>query len=51
MSTCRMEEVEEAKEAEDVEDIDSGAPESCLARKLASFGMEVRRSVYTVANK
>jgi len=36
MSTWRMEEVDDAK---DDEDKDSGAVESCLARKLASFGI------------
>jgi hypothetical protein len=41
MSTWRMEEVEVVKEAEDDEDKDSAAVESCLARKLASFGIEV----------
>jgi len=35
-----MEEVEDVKEAEDDEDEDSGAVESCLARKLASLGIE-----------
>jgi len=39
MSTWRMEEVEVVKEAEDDEDKDSAATESCLARKLASFGI------------
>jgi hypothetical protein len=38
MSTCRIE-VEEGEEVEEVEDGDSGAPESRLALKLASFGM------------
>jgi len=42
MSTWRMEEVEDVKEAEeDDEDKDSAAVESCLARKLASFGIAV----------
>jgi hypothetical protein len=36
-----MEEVEVVKEAEDDEDKDSAAVESCLARKLASFGIGV----------
>jgi hypothetical protein len=49
MSTWRIEEVEEAKDAEEVEDKDSGAVESCLARKLASFGIGFRL-LYTVAN-
>jgi len=40
MSTWRMQEVEDVKEAEDDEDEDSGAVESCLARKLASLGIE-----------
>jgi hypothetical protein len=38
MSTWRIEDGEEVKDAEEVEDRDSAA-ESCLARKLASFGM------------
>jgi hypothetical protein len=38
--------VEEAKEVEDVEDEDSGAAESCLARKLASFGMAVQATIH-----
>jgi hypothetical protein len=37
MSTWRIEEFEDA---EDDEDKDSGAVESCLARKLASLGIE-----------
>jgi hypothetical protein len=42
MSTWRMEEVDDAKDDEDDdEDKDSGAVESCLARKLASFGIGV----------
>jgi len=41
-----MEEVEEVKEVEDVEDEDSGTAESCLARKLASFGMEVQATIH-----
>jgi hypothetical protein len=49
MSTWRMKEVKDAEEAEDVEDSDSGAPESCLARKVASFGI-VLRLLYTKAN-
>jgi hypothetical protein len=49
MSTWRIEEVEEVKEVEDVEDEDSGAAESRLARKLASFGMGVQL-LYTQAN-
>jgi hypothetical protein len=40
MSTWRIEEFEDAKDAEDDEDKDSGAVESCLARKLASLGIE-----------
>ena len=36
-----MEEVEDVKEVEDDEDKDSAAVESCLARKLASFGIGV----------
>jgi len=41
MSTWRIEEVEEVKEAEDVEDEEAGASVgACLARKVASFGME-----------
>jgi hypothetical protein len=36
-----MEEVEDVKEAEEDEDKDSTAVESCLARKLASFGIGV----------
>jgi hypothetical protein len=40
MSTWRMEEVQEVKEAEDVEDEGAAsAAGTCLARKLASFGM------------
>jgi hypothetical protein len=41
MSTWRMEEVKEAKDVEEFEDEDSAAAESCLARKLASFGMGI----------
>ena len=37
---------EEVKEVEDVEDKDSGAAESCLARKLASFGMVVQATIH-----
>jgi hypothetical protein len=33
--------MEEVKDVEDDEDKDSAAVESCLARKLASFGIEV----------
>jgi hypothetical protein len=51
MSTWRIEEVEEAEEVKEVEDKDSGAVESCLARKLASFGMGVRCPLYTGANE
>jgi hypothetical protein len=39
MSTWRIEDVEEVKDAEEVEGNDSCAAESCLARKLASFGI------------
>ena len=37
-----MEEVKEAEDVEEIEDEDSAAEKSCLARKLASFGMGVR---------
>jgi hypothetical protein len=46
MSTWRIEDAEEVKEAEEVEDDDSGATESCLARKLASFGMTVQATIH-----
>jgi hypothetical protein len=36
-----MAEVREAEEVEEVEDEDPAVAESCLARKLASFGMAV----------
>jgi hypothetical protein len=45
MSTWRIDDVEEVEEVEDVEDEDSGAAESCLARKLASFGMGVEATI------
>jgi hypothetical protein len=51
MSTWRIEEVEEVKEVEDVEDEDSGATESCLARKLASFGMGVQATIHRSEHK
>jgi hypothetical protein len=38
--------VEEVKEVEDVKDEDSGEAESCLARKLASFGMAVQPTIH-----
>src|SRR5713226_6515199 len=40
MSTWRIEEVEEVEEVEDVEDeAAAGSVGTCLARKVASFGM------------
>jgi hypothetical protein len=39
MSTWRIEDVKEVEEAKELED--SGAGESCLARKVESFGMAV----------
>jgi hypothetical protein len=36
-----MAEVREAEEVEEVEDEDPAVAESCLARKLASFGMGI----------
>jgi hypothetical protein len=46
MSTWRIDEVEEAEEVKEVEDKDSGAGGSCLARKLASFGMVVDATIH-----
>jgi len=46
MSTWRIEEAEEVEEVEDVDDKDSGGAESCLARKLASFGIGVQATIH-----
>ena len=35
----------EVEDAEEVEDADSGAAESCLARKLASLGIGVQATI------
>jgi len=41
-----MEDGEEVKDVEEVGDKDSGAAESCLARKLASFGMSLVATIH-----
>jgi hypothetical protein len=46
MSTWRIEERMEVEDAEEVEDKDSGAAESCLARKLANLGIAVHATIY-----
>ncbi|MBZ5697261.1 MAG: hypothetical protein LAN18_01795 [Acidobacteriia bacterium] len=43
MSTWRIDEVKESEDVEEAEDEDSVTAESCLVRKLASFGMVFSR--------
>ena len=41
----------EVEDAEEVEDKDSGAAESCLARKLASLGIAVHATIHLSEDK